>query len=70
MVANPNIIDAEQLRALSGKRNAAAVRKWASSQGIKTRDGADGPWTTLTALNVAMGVTEAANDQAYGADII
>lgn len=53
MNANPHILDAEQLRKLSRKRNAAAVRKWANRQGIKTLEGADGPWTTEEAVKWA-----------------
>jgi hypothetical protein len=62
--ANPHIVDAVQLRSLSGKRTASAVRRWASAQGIRVRDGKDGPWTTVEALNAALGV-DSANDEAY-----
>lgn len=61
---NPHIVDAFQLRELSGKRTRTAVRKWASRQGIKTLDGADGPFATIEAVNAALGVGSA-NDAAY-----
>lgn len=64
MTANPHIVDASQLRERSGKRNASAVRRWASRQGIRVFDGKDGPWTTLEALNKALGVSSA-NDDYY-----
>lgn len=64
MSANPHIVDAPQLRELSGKRTAAAVRRWASEQGIRVREGKGGPWTTLEAVNQALGVSSA-NDSAY-----
>lgn len=67
MNPNPHIIDAEQLRAMSGKRTAAAVRRWASAQGIRVRDGKGGPWTTVEAVNAALGVGSA-NESAYKAD--
>lgn len=71
MQSNPHIVDAEQLRKLSGKKTSAAVRRWASSQGIRVRDSDEGPWTTLEALNAALGVSSgAANDTAYGHDIL
>jgi hypothetical protein len=62
-----NIVNADVLRAKSGKRNASAVRRWASRQGIRVFDGEDGPWTTLEALNKALGVSSA-NEPAYRAD--
>lgn len=69
MTPNPQIVDAQQLRKLSGKRTASAVRRWASAQGIRVRDGKDGPWTTLQAVNKALGVgSESANDDAYSPD--
>lgn len=67
MSANPHIVEAQQLRAMSGKRTAAAVRRWASTQGIRVRDGKDGPWTTVEAINAALGVGSS-NDPAYRAD--
>lgn len=69
MTANSHILDAEQLRKLSGKRSAASVRKWANRQGIRTLDGADGPWTTQEAVNRALGVGSA-NDPQYRPDDI
>jgi len=69
MTQNPQIVDAQQLRALSGKRTASAVRRWASAQGIRVRDGKDGPWTTLQAVNKALGITaDPANDDTYKPD--
>lgn len=68
---NPHILDAAELRHISGKQTAAAVRRWASSQGIRIRDGDDGPWTTIDAVNAALGLAPAANDQfAYGEDVL
>ena len=67
MSENAHIVDAAMLRQLSGKRNASAVRRWASAQGLRVLDGKDGPWTTTEALNVALGVGSA-NDDAYKPD--
>lgn len=59
MSTNPHIVDAEYLRELSGKRTPAAVRKWASARGIRTIDGDDGPFTSIEAVNRALGVGSA-----------
>ena len=67
MSANPAIVDAAELRHLSGKHNRSAVRRWASRQGIRVLDGEDGPWTTQEALNAALGVGSS-NDPAYDPD--
>lgn len=66
-----HIIDADHLRKISGKKSVAAIRRWASRQGIRCGEGAAGPWTTLEALNFALGVpmARAANDS-YGGDIL
>jgi hypothetical protein len=65
MGGNHHIIDAAELRRLSGFQQPAAVKRWASTQGIRVRDGAEGPWTTLEAINAALGVQSAGNDDAY-----
>lgn len=67
MSANPSIVGADELRQRSGKHNASAIRRWASQQGIRVFDGKDGPWTTLEALNKALGVSSA-NESPYSAD--
>lgn len=69
MIPSSHIIDTETLRKLSGKRSASAVRRWANRQGIRTLEGADGPWTTAEAVNQAMGVGSA-NDPVYQPDQI
>lgn len=64
VIPNPHIIEPEQLRKLSGKRTASAVRKWAKARGVRVLDGEDGPFTTIEAVNRALGVGSA-NDPAY-----
>lgn len=64
MTRNPAIVDAEQLRQLSGKHNRSAIRRWASQQGIRVLDGDNGPWTTIDALNQGLGVSSA-NEEPY-----
>lgn len=64
VIQNPHIVDAEQLRELSGKRTAAAVRKWAKARGVPVLDGDNGPFTTIEAMNLALGIGSA-NDSIY-----
>lgn len=66
-----HIVSNSQLRLLSGKKSASAVRRWASSQGIRVIEGASGPWTTIEALNSAIGISlNAGNDQFYSTDVL
>lgn len=69
MTPNPHILDADQLKALSGKKTNAAIHRWASTHGIRLLDGADGPWTTLEAVNAALGVGSEAGSPSYGRDL-
>lgn len=61
------IVTTKLMRILSGKHSAAALRKWADRQGIPTLQGADGPFTTMDALNYALGLGPT-NDQPYSPD--
>lgn len=61
---NHHVLDAERLQQLSGKRTAAGVRRWAQAQGIRIKESAHGPWTTLEALNESLGLRRG-NAQAY-----
>jgi len=56
-----HIVPFEELQRRSGLRQAAAVERWARAEGIRYFHGREGIWTTLEALNAALGVT-AAND--------
>lgn len=67
---SPYIIDTEQLRYISGKRTPSAVRRWASARGIRVLDGNEGPWTTLDAINHALGINSTTNNKLYGSDIL
>lgn len=47
----------------------ATVEAWARRQGVRYRyDGKGGIWTTTEALNAALGIGPAANDDALRAD--
>ena len=67
MSENAPIVEAAELRARSGLTKPSAIRRWASKQGFRVFDGGDGPWTTLAALNAALGVGSA-NDDTYKPD--
>jgi hypothetical protein len=70
MAVNPFIVGAEQLRTISGKRTASAVRRWANTQGIHVRDGKDGPWTTVQAINTALGIASTYDNKYRPEDVI
>lgn len=69
-MANDHIVDSVELRRLSGLQQPAAVKRWATTRGIRVCDGADGPWTTIEAINKALGVSSASNDHTYSPDIV
>lgn len=50
----------------------ATVEEWARRQGVRYRyDGKGGIWTTVDALNAALGLSSAAsNDNAYPTDLV
>lgn len=54
---HPSIVTPAMLRALSGLERATAVCRWANSQGIRTFDSRDGPWTTIELINAAGGLS-------------
>ena len=57
--------DLQELCQPGGHPRLARVEKWARAQGVRYRyDGKGGIWTTVDALNAALGVTPASNDEA------
>lgn len=55
--------DLQQLCQPGKRPRLATVEAWARRQGIRFQyDGLGGIWTTLDALNAALGVRQAAND--------
>lgn len=65
------VLQFEDLQKISGYDRRADVEKWAERSGIPVKPCRGGVWTTLAALNRALGLP-AANDEAapYGADVI
>lgn len=61
------IIEFEDLQKLSKQTQLAAVERWAVNNGIPFKHCRGGIWTTLAALNKALGVA-AANDAAPAID--
>lgn len=59
----------EDLQRISGYNRRADVERWATTNGVPFKYSRDGIWTTLEALNKALGLT-AANDDggAYRTD--
>jgi hypothetical protein len=70
MSNHPRIVGSDDLRRISGKKTAAAVRRWASTLGIPILDGDAGPWTTIDAINAAMRLTSNAANDPYSSDLL
>ena len=61
--------DLRQLARLPPRATLARVTRWADKIGLKYQyDAAGGIWTTTDALNVALGVTSAANEDVCNPD--
>lgn len=60
------VLNAEELRTLTGLERDADIRKHLRKQGILCFPGKDGPWTTLDLVNLAgrrqLGLVESDND--------
>ena len=55
---HPGIVYPEMLASLSGLRQHSRIAAWCKARGIAILDGKDGPWTTLDAINSALGVRD------------
>lgn len=68
------IIRFQQLQELCrpGERpRLATVERWARKAGIRVQyDGNGGIWTTINALDAALGISSAASSDSYSADLI
>ena len=61
--------DLQQLCQPDKKPRLATVEKWARAQGVRFRyDGRGGIWTTLDALNAALGIKAANDSEKYDAN--
>lgn len=58
------------LQALSGLRRRADVIRWADKAGVKYKYSRDGIWTTLDALNAALGLHSAGNEDHYSVEAV
>jgi len=71
---SPALVDFDDLRRISrlGPRaTLATVERWARTAGVRYQyDGRGGIWTTLEAMNAAIGIAPAADVGAYSADIV
>ncbi len=65
------VLEFPDLQKLSGFSRRADVERWARDNSVPVKPCRGGVWTTLDALNRALGVT-AANDEAgaYPADVV
>lgn len=66
------IVEFTDLQQLSGLRRRADVERWAQETGVPVKPCKGGVWTTLDALNRALGVLPANDDTAapYSPDLI
>ena len=53
------VLEFEDLQRLSGQTQLAAVERWAKANGIAVGHGRKGLWTTLGALEKALGIAPA-----------
>lgn len=65
------ILRLADLRAISGLHKPAAIERWLRREGIAFKSSPAGPWTTLAAVNAALGALPKAPaaDDGYGADV-
>lgn len=65
------VLEFSDLQRLSGFERRADVERWAENAGVPVKPCRGGVWTTLSALNRALGVA-AANDEsaAYPPDVV
>lgn len=66
------VLEFTDLQRLSGYNRLADVERWAERIGLPVSPCRGGVWTTLDALNKALGIMPAANDDAspYAPDIL
>lgn len=71
---SPALVDFDDLRKISrlGPRaTLARVERWARGQGIRFKyDGSGGIWTTVDALNAAVGIGAPHDGDAYSPDMV
>jgi hypothetical protein len=66
-VIGDRVLEFDDLQRLSGQSQPAAVERWAEQNGVPFKRSRRGIWTTLDALNAALGVVPAAaNDESQG----
>ena len=74
-MAAPGIISYPELQKLcrpdGPAPRLATVERWARKSGIRIQyDGQGGVWTTMTALDAALGIGSAASNESYPAELI
>ena len=65
-----SIVEFEDLQRLSGFERRADVERWAEDIGLPFRRSRSGIWTTLDALNSALGVLPTPPASPYGVQVI
>lgn len=62
-MVNDAILTTEDLRTVTGYQRVSDVERCLTGQGVRFFRGKDGPWTTLTLINAAGGVTPASSHE-------
>jgi hypothetical protein len=65
------ILRLDDLRSISGLHQQGAIERWLRREGIAFKSSRLGPWTTVAAVNAALGALPkpAAADEGYGAEV-
>lgn len=61
--ASQSAIYPDALRELTGYQRAADIERWCDRHGVRYFRGRAGPWTTIDALNAALGIAAPVADQ-------
>lgn len=65
------VVEFEDLQRLSGFNRRGDVERWAERAGVPVKPCRGGVWTTLTALNQALGVVPAVESSGgYGPEVV
>lgn len=65
-----SVVEFAELQRLSGYERRADVERWAADIGLPTKPCRGGIWTTVEAINRALGVVTSGDTALYGAEIV
>ena len=65
-----SVVEFAELQRLSGYERRADVERWAAEIGLPTKPCRGGVWTTVEAINRALGVTTGGDAGLYTAEVV